>query len=61
MCFRFSWVDPLHFFVAVCIFLGLIIVPFIPLLTSHVPVTNSALNLVTETLNVVVSSFYPPR
>ena len=36
-------------FVAVCFFLALIVAPFIHLLTFHVPVTNAALNLVTET------------
>lgn len=44
------------FFVAVCIFLGLIIASFIHSFTSHVPITNSALNLMTEeTLNMVVN------
>lgn len=44
----------LHF--VVCIFLGLIIAPFIHLLTFHVPITNSAINLVTETPSMMVSS-----
>lgn len=49
------------FFVAVCIFLGLIIASFIHSFTSHVPITNSALNLMTEeTLNMVVNSFSLP-
>lgn len=43
-----------HF--VVCIFLGLIIAPFIHLLTFHVPITNSAINLVTETPSMMVSS-----
>lgn len=47
------------FIITVCVFLGLIITPFIHLLTFHVLVTNPALSLVPETLNIVVGSFYP--
>lgn len=47
------------FIITVCVFLGLIITPFIHLLTFHVFVTNPALSLVTETLSIVVGSFIP--